>query len=637
MLWVNILITIINRFWNYNSKFTTVSSVDDNYSLYFANVNVFVGKNNSGKSTFVRELLTSDFQSWLLDFYFNESKIADLLVMASQYVKGSEVVLGGTYSRDDYDSNPTLRKYYLVNACYNLLCRMQYSTFAEFNNRYERILEHKITLEKLVVFGGEADDQLPYFINTINDISYNRVRQAVNFSRCYIPTLRGIRKIGNVGAPDYYSDRTSDDYQIGHDVEILTGFGLYEKFLSFRNGGSEERRSLDDYQNKLSEYFFDGQNVEIVPRFNTNLIYIKIGSDVDLPIHSLGDGLQQLILLTYRAYFYKEPTLFMVEEPEVHLHAGMLRKLMHFWVNETPQHQYFVTTHSNHLLAIEELRDHINLFKVKKQAGKFTVNPIDKDRSILADLGVQASSVYLANCTIWVEGITDRRYLQTYMRRYLKDLKASEANGDKPSVYHRFVENYHYSFVEYQGGGLAHWDFGTDDRDQLQADVVSPEIFLVADQDIKSKGDRFDRLQESLGDRLYTTPGKEIENMLPDTIVNQVVKIRFKRKGSQNKGGVTDEKVKAVNLAYGDYSHTGEGLGHHIDIALGLDGKGPVDKINRRSPHVFSEESGTVKDKVKFCNEACKLMDASEETWELPQPVKELCEKIFAHIAKHND
>lgn len=418
---------------------------------------------------------------------------------------------------------------------------------------------------------------------------------------------------------------------------MVTGHDLYTELSKLLLGTPENRAAIRKYEKKLSAYFFEDKQIAIIPRFQTNVVYIKVGDDEELPVHQLGDGLQQIIILTYKAFLHSEPALFMVEEPEVHLHAGMLRKLMHFWVTETPQHQYFVTTHSNHLLAIEELQQHIHVFKVKKQNGEFSVNRIDKDRSILADLGVQASSVYLANCTIWVEGITDRRYLQTYMRRYLKDLKASEADGDQSSVYHRFVENYHYSFVEYQGGGLAHWDFGTDDEDKLQADVVSPEIFLMADKDIKSKGDRFDRLQESLGDRLYTTPGKEIENLLPDTIVKQVVKNLFERKLERSRGGVHPDKASSINLVYSDYSQSDEGLGHHIDTALGLEGKGPVDKDKRPSPHVFSEESGTVKEKVKFCEEACKLMDASDETWQLPPSVKDLCEKIFSHIAKHND
>jgi len=464
------------------------------------------------------------------------------------------------------------------------------------------------------------------------DYNYKELR----LDRFYIPTLRGMRLLSE-GAEDPYLKKTADDYFSGKTDGVVTGHDLYTELSKLLLGTPENRAAIRKYEQKLSAYFFEDKQIAIIPRFQTNVVYIKVGDDEELPVHQLGDGLQQIIILTYKAFLHSEPALFMVEEPEVHLHAGMLRKLMHFWVTETPQHQYFVTTHSNHLLAIEELQQHIHVFKVKKQNGEFSVNRIDKDRSILADLGVQASSVYLANCTIWVEGITDRRYLQTYMRRYLRDLKAGEADGETPSVYHRFVENYHYSFVEYQGGGLAHWDFGTDDQGKLQADVVSAEIFLMADLDIKSKGDRLENLQKSLGERLYITPGKEIENLLPDTIVKQVVKNLFERKQVRSRGGLHPDKVSSINLAYSDYSQSEEGLGHHIDIALGLDGKGPVDKDKRPSPYVFSEESGTVKEKVKFCEEACKLMDDVTTTWELPQPVKDLCEKIFAHIARHND
>ncbi len=467
--------------------------------------------------------------------------------------------------------------------------------------------------------------------------SVNNIRNCspgVDVGRFYIPTLRGMRRLSDEDDP--YVLRTAKDYFKGSNFGLITGHNLYSEMAKYLLGTPEMRDQIKMYEAKIGEYFFEGRKVAIIPRYGEDVVYVKIGDDDEFPIYQLGDGLQQLIILTYKAYLEKEPAIFFVEEPEVHLHAGMLRKLMYFWDRETSWHQFFITTHSNHLLSIEELRDSVSVFKFNKIDGKCNISQVDKDRSLLNDLGVQASSVYLANCTIWVEGITDRRYLQTYMRRYLRDLKASEADGDKPSVYHRFVENYHYSFVEYQGGGLAHWDFGTDDEEQLQADVVSAEIFLMADQDIKSKGDRFVRLQESLGDRLYTTPGKEIENLLPDTIVNETVKSLFKSKKVHTKGGLSDATVAGICVQYKNYYKSMTGLGHHIDCALGLAGKGQVTK-NRPGPHVFSDQSGTVKDKVRFCEEACKLMDASDENWELPQPVKELCEKIFAHIARHND
>lgn len=577
-------------------------------------INVFVGRNNSGKSRFVRGLFSADFRR---DVLIDCAAGRDLIDL-------SGLILS------------TLSKF-PTNAFFNesqqvVMEQLHYNVVSAVEDMYETL--RSVNFSKIQNMQSYGDYSANKFFNTVKPIfsKFNYNYQGFNVNRFYVPTLRGMRLLA-VGAEDPYLKKTADDYFSGKADGVVTGHDLYTELSKLLLGTPENRAAIRNYEQKLSEYFFEGKQIAIIPRFQTNVVYIKVGDDEELPVHQLGDGLQQIIILTYKAFLHSEPALFMVEEPEVHLHAGMLRKLMHFWVTETPQHQYFVTTHSNHLLAIEELQQHIHVFKVKKQGGEFNVNRIDKDRSILADLGVQASSVYLANCTIWVEGITDRRYLQTYMRRYLKDLKAGEADGDKPSVYHRFVENYHYSFVEYQGGGLAHWDFGTDDEEKIQADVVCAEGFLLVDGDIESKGDRLMRLRESLGERLYITLGKEIENLLPDTIVKQVVINLFARKHESSKGGVLAETVETIQLPYDRYYQSMDGLGHHIDRAIGLKGKG----ARRIGAYVFSEQSGTVKDKVKFCEEACKLMDDVATDWELPEPVKALCEKIFAHIALHND
>ncbi len=83
--------------------------------------------------------------------------------------------------------------------------------------------------------------------------------------------------------------------------------------------------------------------------------------------------LQQAIILTYEAYMKKydedgnsKPMHFFIEEPELHMHAGMVRQLMNFYLNET-NHYYFFTTHSNHLLDMADESDQVIIQKFVKQ------------------------------------------------------------------------------------------------------------------------------------------------------------------------------------------------------------------------------------------------------------------------------
>src|SRR5690606_11789097 len=226
-----------------------------------------------------------------------------------------------------------------------------------------------------------------------------------------------------------------------------------------------QRELIKKYEEKLSEYFFDNEPVSLIPKHDQDVVNIKIGSDRQFPISQLGDGLQQAIILTYEAFINKDKRhAFFIEEPELHMHAGMVRQLMNFYLNET-NHYYFFTTHSNHLLDMTDESDQVMIQKFVKQPKKdepnkfeFKINRCDRDRELLASLGVRPSSVYLANCTIWVEGITDRLYITKYMKKYLEVLKTEEelAHNSQPNkldVYkfrasdiQRLMPNYHYTF-----------------------------------------------------------------------------------------------------------------------------------------------------------------------------------------------
>ena len=227
---------------------------------------------------------------------------------------------------------------------------------------------------------------------------------------------------------DYFSDK--EKY---NSSNIITGESLYHELKEHLLGEPEQREIIRKYEEKLSQYFFDNETITLIPKHDQDVVNIKIGSDKQFPISELGDGLQQVIILTYEAFIKKDEThAFFIEEPELHMHAGMVRQLMNFYLNET-KHYYFFTTHSNHLLDMADESDQVIIQKFVKQPKKnpkdgfdFKIYRCDRDRDLLASLGVKPSSVYLANCTIWVEGITDRLYITKYMEKYLVELKNSD-------------------------------------------------------------------------------------------------------------------------------------------------------------------------------------------------------------------
>lgn len=326
------------------------------------------------------------------------------------------------------------------------------------------------------------------------------------------------------------------------------------------------------------------------------------------------------------------------------MHAGMVRQLMNFHLNET-KHYYFFTTHSNHLLDMVDESDEVVIQKFTKKTKKddgssyFEIKRCDKDRELLAALGVRPSSVYLANCTIWVEGITDRLYLVKYMQKYLQDLK--DSNDPRFLKYRGFMPNFHYTFVEYQGSNLVHWSFDEEDRDFLDSQglnglSVCSDMLLIADGDIQGKGSRVADLQTALGEeRFYLLPCKETENTLPPDFLFNLAMEKFNRMEGETKIGFDGTKIKAVydTGKINIFSNSMLGVGRIFDNLMRDDP--PLKKADGKYKAAFAVDSGTVKDKVKFCREMLKKMD-DLSAWELTDEAKLLCEKIFTFIESRN-
>ncbi|CAD5375481.1 ATPase_AAA_core domain-containing protein [Pseudomonas sp. OF001] len=464
----------------------------------------------------------------------------------------------------------------------------------------------------------------------------DRTHETIKAKIHYTPILRGMRPIGEgQGDQDHYRKRTEADYFSGKlppKRTITTGLHLYELLVKNLLGQPEERAKIREYESLLGQEFFGGTEVTLIPEYGKDTVAVKIGDEPQFPIYHLGDGLQQVIIITSAAYLEPEESLFCIEEPETSLHPGLLRQLALFLLQHTP-HQYLMTTHSNHLLDLAEQRDDVLIHRVSKSVEKdgkasFLIRECTRDRDILLDLGVRASSVYLANCTIWVEGISDRLYLRTWMSRYLHDLP----EGPEKSRLAGYLENYHYTFIEYQGGTLGHWDFADDDVDGdmdkgLSAIRACSAPLLIADGDIRDKGQRAELLQKELGDQLLILDGKEIENLLPEQVLHDAARTFYDQRRT-NKEGLDITKIQ--DLKHEHYSRSTEGIGRLLDKRLGLS------KTGQDQRQIFATDSGTIRDKVKFCRLAIQHMQHEDCAWQLTDELRRLCQRIFAHIDRHN-
>lgn len=597
-------------------------------------LNFFIGRNNAGKSRFLRELFKNKFD--VKDYTFiNKFDVKNVLIELNRIAHyNSNIILpkkiNQQISSDDAHHfleeqiNKLTQPFFLINAneenilkVYEYLMNSSYSTNSM--NSYTRVFSEE------------------YFKEILEHIEFVRKEvSSILRKKYYTPTLRGMRPTSDQKSSTPYIDRTIKDYftnndkKIASSTDIISGECLFYELTRCLLGEPHERQIIREYEQKLSQYFFDNQTISLIPKHNSDVVYIKIGEDQQFPIYQLGDGLQQAIILTYEAFIKKDDVhAFFIEEPELHMHAGMVRQLMNFYLNET-KHYYFFTTHSNHLLDMVDESDEVMIQKFSKtEDGKFLINRCDKDRDLLASLGVKPSSVYLANCTIWMEGITDRLYITKYIQKYLADLKTSNIKLYKQ--YLRFMPNYHYTFVEYAGSNLTHWCFSEHYPDQIEdnglsAKAVASEMLLIADGDVQNKGNRVNELIQQLTQENFLLLGcKEIENTLPDNIIIATARDKFSRMQADTTHGFDISVLDSIPGKLSFY-HSKNGIGKILDNNIRLP--------NGKGNYCFSDKSGTIKEKLKFCRLILSMMDTQD--WELTESAKKICEKIFNHIEKCN-
>lgn len=622
-------------YWAENlENYSSDNEQDYDQIIEIKRLNFFIGKNNAGKSRFLRTLFKSNYPSGI----YGKIELIKNINLLKEKTPNIDNTLGYSTVHSDI-------KHHLSDLIKNLSINNA-NALIYLNSSIKQVIENNKNIREYFknyqLFELDEAD-----INLITKLFLNRY---------HIPVLRGMRPVTEIENKQPYIERAQKDYfedkSLFNASNIITGECLFHELKVHLLGKPKQRETIKLYEEKLGQYFFDNQQITLIPMFGkdkngkeNDVVHIKIGDEEQFPIFELGDGLQQVIILTYEAFIKnydeqgnEQTHAFFIEEPELHMHAGMVRQLMNFYLNET-NHYYFFTTHSNHLLDMADESDQVIIQKFVKEPREnskefdFKIYRCDRDRDLLASLGVKPSSVYLANCTIWVEGITDRLYITKYMEKYLAELKKFDSEQYKK--YRRFMPNYHYTFVEYAGSNLVHWSFSDNyadhlDNKGLSAKAVASEMLLIADGDIQNKADRVEVLQSELNtENYFILPCKETENTLPFNVIIRIAKPRFERMNSETKEGYDIELIN--NISDQNYfDNTEYGIGRLLDSAIKIADQNPT-----KNPFADGSGVGTIKKKLDFCREIINDFDENPD-WQLTQKAKELCERIFQHIEKCN-
>lgn len=501
-------------------------------------INIFIGTNNSGKSKFMRKIMASESFILLNEIVFNNIN--------------SNVSI--------YRSIKSLVRRIDIRAQLNELKGMD-----SFYNRYQDSDLYTITNQPKI-----------YYIPTLRSAHTLYIDKS--------DTSSHKSKIYEKIEDDIFSDTLRKNYEIDDRVDIFTGVHLHKNILNARNSKRETRKKFENFEKFISKNFFDGKTIDIIAEFDKDanrkgdntkeIISIHIeGEKYSRDLFNLGDGIQALIILMYKIFLAEDNSYIFIDEPEINLHPGMQRLFLEQIKSNSDLVKknltYFISTHSNHFLDLTLEKNNISIYsfysKVEDDGEKKLIikNANSGDNEILKNIGVNNSSVFMANSSIWVEGISDRIYIRAFLKSYCEYKRVKFPK-----------EDIDFAFFEYAGSNIDHYFFSNIDDSSMQDMIISDvkamalsnRIFLLADSDNArvntSKGRRIAKIESAKSlnfEPKIIRDYREIENFIPNEVWKEVLihlcnKSLVKSNGDEIRGKISkaldDIKAESYKKKY---------------------------------------------------------------------------------------
>jgi len=647
-----------------DNKFDIIFSEEKDYESYFddndeklkrltdlSNINILVGANNSGKSRFIRNLLKCK-----TCFYENR------YYMQSIISKYNSII--GVNNFGAYNIHRNVRYQHYQNANREILFKdliYSYNQFEmlkliDFNLEILEVLSGNEIANLSLVYRGEnytrllGDDKVMIYnlLNKLKSMIHHNFLE--NKKQVFIPTLRTahslfIKKSDSFSklSDDIFKNTIIKNYEFdSKKIEVFTGLDLYYQIVNIRNDVKDKRESFEKFEEFLSKYFFQNKKIEIVAKFNiydkhngkddSEIINVYIDG-ISQDLHDLGDGIQALFILMYKIYTCENESLIFIDEPEINLHPGMQRLFLEqITTNKFLKEKkliYFISTHSNHFLDLTIEKENISIFLFNKvDKDKFVVKNVNHgDNSALQYLGVTNSSVFLANCSVWVEGISDRNYLKAFLKAYCKSLGKAYPK-----------EDIDFAFIEYAGSNIDHYNFDEEElKEKINAFSINNKIFLISDYDGEYRNKKHEIYEtiatENENFEYHTTKDyKEIENVLPFKVWDKIL-IYYcdKRKVKTDEAlEIAKEQISSSLSSKKEETYKDAYIGKLLK-EIKID----VPELNK----IWDKEEGTLINKAEVSYKVLELTEKGEITWEDCKDnlkIVSIVESLYDFIQKSN-
>lgn len=498
------------RFKNYKS-FTGSAFEELDFSKP---VNVFIGKNNTGKSSILD----------IIDFLYCDINTEEgRKKLGKQVDQGTILRLGydlqGVSIRQIDPAEPLTKGKAL--AWYQA---ESYETFSHF-------------------FSESANKWTPIIINPQNDYLREDRQRIIQE---YYNLLSNIQFCRINADRDIVAEVESDGAEVGFNGSGTTNLirrfiidAVYDEKIVEETLLSELNKIMGpdaQFERIRAQQFADGKNKKWE-------VFLQEKGQNRFALSQTGSGLKTIILMLLNLYLLpalpenkEKHFVFAFEELENNLHPALQRRVFNYLCEYADARKnnvrIFLTTHSHVAINIFSQNKNTSIHHVFKENRSSVVRQINSyfdNVEILEDLDIQPSDILQANGIIWVEGPSDR----VYIKRWL-DLLTND----------RFKEGQHYQFLYYGGKLLSHYELGgiggQDDEVTITDGLINilttnRHAAIVMDSDKTKATDIINRTKQRVqeefkkhGFMCWITEGKEIENYLTAKSVNSAYESKNK-------------------------------------------------------------------------------------------------------------
>ena len=374
---------------------------------------------------------------------------------------------------------------------------------------------------------------------------------------------------------DITPDLADTKSELGSDGKLATN--IIRQFLLTSNESLPRGIIENDLRDALNLIFEgDGQFSEVRVLFHDIgkddqpkdhwEVYLSEETKGLIPLSKSGSGLKTVLLVLLNLLVVpkienkeKSQFTFAFEELENNLHPALLRRLFQYLEDYAVKEKatIFLTTHSSTALDFFGASDNAQIIRVLhdgESAHTETVHTHSNLIKVVSELGARPSDLLQANGLVWVEGPSDRIYLNRWIELY--------TDG-------RLREGRDYQCVFYGGALLARVEFKSpEDGDEVAGLAnlfqINHNLIVVCDGDRTAKADnlkpRVERIREGVkkidGAYIWITDAKEIENYIPGSVLAEATDLsplpdpkKYESWSSYTEEHMQGKRIDKVDLA----------------------------------------------------------------------------------------